>query len=215
MRNEHDHIQEQLPWFINGTLDAQRHSDVQTHLADCPRCQQELIAQQRLRAALTQPAKVEIAPQASFNKLWERISCEDRGQRIQIKKNPGRELRRWWQQQWRQHWIPVTLSAQALAIVVLVGFLAIRGESPASYHTVTAPSHEDKPIIHVVFADDTRLSDVKEVLTQLGLDIVEGPSAAGVYALTPSARSSNNDLVTKVKTLREDPRVRFAELSHP
>jgi anti-sigma factor RsiW len=212
-----DHIEDLIPWFVNDTLDAREQQRVTAHLEQCARCRAELSRQRRIRSAILQPGKVELAPQASFNKLWERISTDGQAPATSsaTRQRAGMAL------DWcRRRWMPIALAAQLLIIASLGVVIAARTHSTDSdgtgpYQTVTSDNHADQAIIHVVFADDTRLSDVKDILARTGVEVVSGPSAAGVYTLTPDARDAKADLQAMVTTLRNDPRVRFAEVSHP
>jgi hypothetical protein len=210
-----DHIEEMIPWFVNGTLNEREHKRVADHLEQCVSCRAELVAQQRIRSAILQPGKVELAPQASFNKLWERISTDDQTPVPAANTRHRAAVAAEW---CRQNWMPVALAVQVLIIVSLGVVLATRPHNDATtvpYQTVTTDNHADQAIIHVVFADDTRLSDVKDILARTGVEVVTGPSAAGVYSLTPDARSVDMNLQAVLAALRTDPRVRFAEVSHP
>src|SRR4051812_32597934 len=69
-----EHVIELLPWYVNGTLKLGGIIRVDDHVQHCAECQQELKAQQRISHAINTPNTVEIAPQPSFNKLWDRIT---------------------------------------------------------------------------------------------------------------------------------------------
>lgn len=213
MLSEHDRVVELLTWFVNGTLDVREQERVVQHLEHCEICRGELSLQQQLRNAIAQPSKVEFAPQTSFNKLWERISDEQLGQRPTALAGAWHRL---WLSWLKQQWMPLTLGLQALIIAGLsIAFALHNGGNEAAYRTVTAPNNENRAIVHAVFDDATRLSDVKDILNKTGLEVASGPTAAGVYSLTPDAARSRIDLNASVDSLRADPRVRFAELSHP
>lgn len=219
---EHEHVAELLTWFVNGRLDAREQTRVTEHLERCAMCRAELALQQRLRAAITQPVKVEFAPQTSFNKLWDRVTAEQANPSLLKRRRnsaaisqPGR-----WLQRLADHWVPVTLSMQLLVIIALLGVLFMRGNliniNTAAYRTVSSSDaiNDNRPIIHVVFDEATRLTDVKDILSKSGLEVASGPTAAGVYSLTPDSAHATS-LQQTVTSLRGDPRVRFAELSHP
>ena len=218
MQNERDHVIDDIPWYLNGTLAAHRHARVEGHLRQCADCSRELAMQQRIRGAIAQPTKIEIAPQASFNKLWDRIGTEESRSNVGTESPLSRVMESWrggirW---CRRQWMPLMLGAQALIIVALVGVLSLKYvPDVGAYRTVTTVDNEQRPIVHVVFADTVRLSDVKDILGRSGLEVVSGPSRAGVYTLTPENTVPTADIDTLLRVLREDPRVRFAELSHP
>lgn len=217
---EHDHIIELLTWFVNGTLDAREQARVLQHVEQCAICRNELALQQQVRSAITQPPKIEFAPQTSFNKLWDQISDDEMSAGTRQRHKMHTVASRWfWPRQLLRNWMPITLAVELLVIFALAGIVVTdrngSGRQPAAYRTVTDVSAIDRPIIHAVFDEATRLSDVKDILSRAGLEVVSGPTMAGVYSLTPDGSRSKSDLNETVSALRIDPRVRFAELSHP
>lgn len=221
--NEHERTFEALAWFVNGSLDAHEQQRARQHIEQCAACRAELDLQQRVRDAITQPPKVEFAPQAAFNKLWERVEQQEEALRP-----PRRTRAKKFIYPPRVHlpgisqWMPVALGVQALVIVALAVALFTRSptsiestsiEPGAPYRTVTA-TVDDRPIIHAVFDDAIRLTDTKDILSRAGLEVASGPTAAGVYSLTPDGSRAQTDLNAILATLRADPRVRFAEVSH-
>ena len=72
-----EHILELLPWYINGRLSAEDRAKVNHHLQHCAQCTAELNVHQHIQAAITAPVTVEIAPQPSFNKLWDKITAAE------------------------------------------------------------------------------------------------------------------------------------------
>jgi len=214
-----DHIAELLPWYLNGRLSADDRAKVTHHLQHCAQCTAELNLHKHLQAAITSPAKVEIAPQPSFNKLWERITAaENAEEALLINKGPVKTMNVSFQRigEWlRLQWMPIALSIQAVALIALASALIWQHQqtgNDAAYRTVTSSANVDGAVFHVVFDDAIRLADVKDILLRSNLQVSSGPTAAGVYSLTPINRELNPQQV--VKSLRDDPRVRFAEISH-
>lgn len=218
---EHQHVVELLTWFVNGRLTAAEHARVAEHLEHCALCREELALQQRVRAAIVQPTKVEFAPQTSFNKLWDKITTDAAPKSSLLGRRPSVTTpAKPWPKLVRYYWMPIALGGQVAIIVALLAILfahsSIPNNNTAAYYTVTSTdkANDNRPIIHVVFDEAARLSDMKDILGKSGLEIAAGPTAAGVYSLTPDGTGANA-LQQTVVTLRADPRVRFAELSHP
>jgi len=219
-----NHVTDLLPWYVNGRLSMQDVERVTLHLERCAHCSSELGLQQKIHAAINAPTKVEIAPQPSFNKLWDRIVAEEFGDRPTVSQpaTTTERLVTWRLQNLvervRAYWMPFMLVTQTAAIAVLVGVVVQRTSVSSSasneYRTVTSAPALNGTIIHVVFDDATRLADVKDILLRSSLQVASGPSTAGVYSLTPVNKAANINVQDTIKTLRDDPRVRFAELSH-
>lgn len=213
-----DHVSELIPWYLNGRLSPEDNARVAEHVHRCQRCNGELRLQQHVHDAITASAKVEIAPQPSFNKLWERISAEEDAVTFQSspvipKTSTVRQAIQWL----RSHWTPLFLVTQTAVIAVLAGMLTVQHlniKEDAAYRTVTSNAPLPGVVIHVVFDDATRLGDIKDILLRSNLQVAAGPTTAGVYSLSPAGARGDFNAQEIVHALRDDPRVRFAELSH-
>jgi hypothetical protein len=216
--NDHARASELLPWMVNGRIESADARWLNGHLEHCSACRDEFEAQRRIRDAITREPTVEFAPQASFNRLWKQIEAEgaDIAPRVAtVARLPvgdpvehsrfGRGL---------SPWVRATMVAQAAAILVLCGVLWLRPTAPA-YRTVTeaAPAPiVTGTVIKVIFDDQVRLADVKEILAGGDLVVASGPSEGGVYALVPRDLKSQAAVPAAAARLRADPRVRFAEV---
>lgn len=222
-----DHVIELLPWYVNGRLSLAETENVVKHLERCTICAAELDMQRALHGAINTNGKVGIAPQPSFNKLWNRIVNEQHEhETVLVTKQPHNirtpSMLSLFKQWLAGHWMPIAVMTQAAAVVVLTVMLLMKPSMVSNeYRTVTDSSAAAQgPVFHVVFDDDTRLIDVKNILTRTELQVVSGPSSAGVYSVAPLVSHSNlsghaNPNVSGIiQSLRDDPRVRFAELSH-
>ena len=218
--NDHARASELLVWMVNGRIEPADSRWLSEHLDGCASCRRELGVERRVRDAVAREPTVEFAPQASFNRLWERIEGErdmaapdapDAGGAAQEVSPESAPRAQRWQ---KRAWLPVAMAAQAAVILLLCGVLWQRSTAPA-YRTVTdsAPGPvATGDVIKAIFSDDVRLADVKEILASTELSVVSGPSEAGVYTL--AARDAHARPVTPeaAARLRADPRVRFAEL---
>ena len=175
------------------------------------------MAERRVRDAIAREPTVEFAPQASFNRLWERIESAHG----ELPSRPPAEVvtpraapdAAPPARSGRRRWVRAALAAQAAAILVLCSVLWQRPPAPA-YRTVTstapAPVAADD-VLKVIFDDQVRLADVKEILAGAGLVVASGPSEAGVYTLVARDARSRPLTAEAAAHLRADPRVRFAE----
>ncbi len=218
-----NHVVELIPWYVNGRLSPEDRMRLSAHLQDCSRCNRELNLQRQIYAAVNTSGKVEIAPQPSFNKLWNRIVTEETESEtalLQPRQSNGVSMAIKQLMQWiGSRWMPFTLVVQtvgiAMLVLVIITHASNRNENTANlYRTVTSSAPSSGTVIHVVFDDATRLVDIKDILLRSGLQVVTGPTLAGVYALSPAGKQADFDAQTAVRALRDDPRVRFAELSH-
>ena len=215
--SEHERAAELLTWQVIGRLGGDDLSWLLAHLEGCAHCRAEQRAQRRIRDAVASQPVVEFAPQASFNRLWQQIESDanidnphapEATSRAQVKAALGRSPNRWLQG---------LVAAQSAAIVLLGGALWQwqHRSVAADYRTVTeqsrAPSARFE--IKVIFADQVRVADVKDILAQTSLAIASGPNAAGIYTLINAETDSREAAQAALPRLRADPRVRFAELT--
>ena len=213
--NDHARASELLVWMINGRIEPADSRWLSEHLDGCASCRRELSVERRVRDAVAREPTVEFAPQASFNRLWERIEGErdmvapETPATVAVAASDAATPR-----SRKRSWIPLAMAAQAAVILLLCGVLWQRSTAPA-YRTVTdstpAPVATGA-VVKAIFSDDVRLADVKEILASTGLVVVSGPSEAGVYALAPRDAHAGPVTQAAAARLRADPRVRFAEL---
>jgi hypothetical protein len=86
--------------------------------------------------------------------------------------------------------------------------------APAQYRTVTSSATlAPAGSINVIFSDGATMADVQRILQAAGLNVISGPSSAGVFNVGLKERQRDEDLTASLKSLRNDPRVRFAEPS--
>ena len=215
--NEHERAAELLTWQVINRLGGDDLNWLLSHLEACAQCRAEQRAQRRIRDAVASQPVVEFAPQASFNRLWQQIEADASidnphapaaTSHSQITPALGRGPNRWLQG---------LVAVQSAAIVLLGGALWQwqHRSIAADYRTVTeqsrAPSARFE--IKVIFADQVRVADVKDILSLTSLAIASGPNAAGIYTLINAETDSREAAQAALPRLRADPRVRFAELN--
>ena len=98
---------------------------------------------------------------------------------------------------------------QAFAIAWLAGRLQLQALAP--YSTLSAPAVGATPgaAVHLVVTPDMPAGELQTLLQTARLQIVGGPSVAGVLALAPHGEPQTMD--DMLATLRANPHVRLAE----
>lgn len=182
-----------LPWFVNGTLDADEHAFVERHLEQCVRCQREVEWLRDLHAACV---AAEADPGASrvSRKLRRRLE-EPRDRR-----NVAAALSRLWSRirPW-SHWIAAT---ELVVIVVFGTWLLLAGDSPALYRTLGSrdAGGSSSGNLVVVFDPLTPESELRRILRDSGARIVDGPTQANAYILDVPVQRQDE----AVKALRRE-----------
>lgn len=202
-----------LPSVVNGTASADERSDVERHLSGCPACREELAFQQRLYTAMT-ASRATVGPdlEAGLERLLERIGQHPGAQ------SPPRARRG------AQRWSASALAYGLAALLVLGAggtalFRSGLGDAvrPAAYRTLSSGSpgleqpRAPRATIRLVVDDTMPIGRLQALLTSLGLQIVGGPGANGIYSLAPAAGAGTANLDRQIDTLRAAPGVRFAE----
>ena len=224
-----------LPWHLTGRLGTADAARVTQHLAQCAACRADLEAQRTLRERLRDDGPVEFAPQAGLAATLSRI--DELGRELQAPGGTGAAAparaavpaatgrsTRWHAPQW----LAAAVVVQAIGIGVLGSLLLARSDSrrppatpPSAYETLSTPAVEPAAgQLRAVFADDMTLGQLGGLLAARGLQVVSGPSEAGVYTLglvptrlqagAPGATSAAS-VSAALLALRADRRVRFAE----
>ena len=226
----HRRVWDLLPWYANGALHDGERRTVEAHLAECPRCREEIVACQRLgetirRTEETAPA----AHPARLARLMERIDDEER--------NGEPRWRRAVLAPWQglagllRATPPLARGARVAQLVLLIalgGLLlgappfwrpsAVSKSAPAppapAYETLSesAPAPA-APVttarLRLVFADGTTEQEARTLLLGIRGQIVAGPSALGVY--TVEVPAGPDPLENVLAHLRAQPRVSLAE----
>jgi hypothetical protein len=212
--SEHQRAADLLPWLVNGSLQGAELTWLNHHLGDCVQCREEQRRQLLLREVVARQPVVELAPQASFKRLWARIEAAANAPAdadLAPGASPAASLRRG---DWR--WGRMASIAAGIAALALVGLLVWQQDAATTgnrYHTVSSAASPVLPgQIRVVFADTATIADIKSILASAHLDAAAGPTSAGVFTLQPVTDHSGADLAAVTRALRSDPRVRFAEL---
>ena len=202
-----------IPWVVNGRATDEERRTVEQHLAECGDCREEHAFQLRLHAAVSrkaQPdaqalAKAESAAAASLQRLWQRIDGEA---------EPAPVVRRFAAGGFARGLL-VAVLIEAVGIAALSSALWTR-ESPragsAPYVTLSAPQPgAARATIRAELAPTLTLGELQTLLGQTQLQLVAGPSDAGVYSLAPLLASAADTTLPVLAQLRSHPGVRFAE----
>lgn len=170
-----------LPWLVNGRLDEAERGWVDSHVAGCAECRQEIDALRELQSGCRAPdAGVDDA--AGAERGWQRLQA-----RLQpvLATSGARTVQRPWSRPRWQRW---AIAAQAAVIAILAVSLW-RQPEPAAYHTLGAAPAATPGNLVIVFDPRTDESRMRRLLLASQARIVDGPNDAGAYVLAvPPAR---------------------------
>jgi anti-sigma factor RsiW len=196
MSEGHRHAWELIPWVINGRASAEERALVDAHLKDCADCRGELAFQRELQQGITDAPEPALDARAGLDRLSRRIDAAAGGEPVSPR---SAKLVRW---------LAVAVVIEAIGLALLSTDVVFNARS-APYQTLTssAPTASGASV-RAVFAPQVPQSELQGLLQRNGLQIVAGPSEAGVYSLAIASNASAAEILA---ALRADPRVLFAE----
>lgn len=168
---------ELLPWYVNGTLEGNERAQVEAHLSACLPCRRELEAQRALQSAmLVSQRDPELARAAA--RMHAHLDAAERSPLL------GVMLRLW---HGSHPLLRGALALQLAVILALGALLALR--PPAEYRTLSSQvtGTEARTGVAVIFNTGRSEQEVRGLLAQLHLRIVDGPDDAGAYTLAVDA----------------------------
>ena len=194
-----DDIEQLLPWFVTGKLDASEKQMVESYLAAHPAMRSQIVLIEAEQAETTHNNEAVGTPAADMlAKLMARIEGDAAsGSPVAAL---GQLLQRaldWLSD--RSALVPVAAAAtialliQAGAITALVWHGGQPGPSPAAYQTASAPATvaatDQAAYVLAGFTPTATAEQIEKTLQPLGITIADGPKAGGIYRLRLSEKA--------------------------
>jgi len=215
----HQEIIELLPWYANQTLEDDERKLVEMHLADCRDCAKEVESLKAMRKTVVEvgdsgPA---LSPFA-LNRALAEIEDYERTRTTTAKAASvaTREKKGFWAKWWQ----PTPVFARALIAAQIVLVLALGSVTLYQYShpniifKTSSGGVDDKTStrITVGFNDGTTEQEIRQTILGIEGQIVEGPSALGLYTIqVPIPRERTAEIDKVLQTLRQNTKVvRFA-----
>jgi anti-sigma factor RsiW len=209
----HDAVWLLIPWYVNGRIDEPQRARVDAHLRACQDCQTEVLTQRKIcqTMAASNP-DIEQLPTASLRGLLQQLdSPASPVDMVMVMPAPAARMQQ--VASWR--WSRQVAASLATIAVATVGYMAFNHigpankTPPANYYTVTAAAPRvPLEVIRAVFTPAITVADMQRILNEAQLDIVAGPTPAGVYSL---AKTSTRSASESLRRLRQHKEVLFAE----
>lgn len=208
---EHHEVSALIPWYVNDTLDDRGCLRVDSHLAGCAACRDDLAGQSRIHEAMNAQPSVDYMPVASLKRLHARLDARTAEAPALQAALAGE--RRSGAASWRG-WVAASVAGLAVAAGLFAAnqWVQMQRQQP-NYRTVTnSAARPQGEVIRAVFAPTITLVELQTILDEAQLRIVSGPTEAGVYSL-----ASNSTLTVRASLalLRQHSTVRFAEGTLP
>lgn len=200
-RNIHAEVKLLLPWLVNDSLEDRERIKVQAHLMDCQECQVE-----RDRLQTMQETLIEDVPESSFQTpfrdLLSRIEVSERNKQA-LRLVPRQVPRMGFE--WKGL-LTAGSGVPALVTIALLVVSAVYMQVPSrddrNFHTLTEgmshPGIEHR--VRVSFESDASVEQVREVLVDIGANIIDGPNEDGAYLvdLVVPASLTDNEFIVRL-----------------
>jgi hypothetical protein len=212
----HREVWEAIPWILNGSVSQAEAHSMQEHLRVCADCREALAFERRVREAIGQPQVNVSDAEPGWQQLCARLDdpsadkqplpIEDRSARmLRSRRSPSAPVR----------WLAAAVIVEALALGASVTASWSNHRPPetvAVYRTLSqADAVTHAPTIRVVLAPSVTLEQFGNLLHAAHLQVVAGPSKAGVWSLAPADDAPSVATEAALRELRGSPQVQFAE----
>jgi anti-sigma factor RsiW len=201
-KSPHQKVQELLPWFLNGTLEADDVAQVEEHLQSCPACRSELECLQVLRSTYVD---TELAPDAEAALARLRPRLEESAPASRPRRTGERSRARPAQ---IPSWLGLALAAQ-FALILGLGWKVLQPDAALEYRALSSAATAEHAAgsLVVVFNPTASQREVARILHRSGGRIVDGPTESNGFVLAV-ASGNLKDALTR---LRAEPAVVLAE----
>ena len=181
----HKDIEALLPFYVNGTLDEHEHAEVRQAIEQSAALRQDVEALALIREEMQATTPTNEAAELGLARLMRSIEQESQP-------TPANDTAR----------APLRISpivGGAVAAMVALAFYAGTGFAPEKPEYIQASGDEMAATLTVRFQSDVQQHAVAAALLELGLVIVDGPSARGFYRLKPLDESELDTLAEMVR----------------
>ncbi len=201
----HEHAMEMLPWLINDSLPGDERAAVLDHAQSCVMCRREMKSLEDLRDSVNLLSSPVLIPEPDMRNINARID------KLIDRQNWTRRSISWIGEFFASPWRAAYV-AQSVLLVVLAAALLWPATRDTEYTMLTQASDlADGHYLRVVFSPDLTHSDLKELLNELELSIVAGPSNRGVYTLATENSIVIMERDAALASLLKNPSVLFAQ----
>lgn len=206
--DEHQAVHKLLPWHVNDTLDAAETARVLAHLAECPRCRDDVAWQARLRSQDPVDARDDAAVERGWASMRQRLQpaqpAPETAAPAQRPRAAGPMTR----------WLQLAVGLEAALVVVLA--VAWFGAAPrdesfrALGSALPAPAGANAL---VVFRPEASEAEIRSALRASGARLVGGPTVTDAYLLRLASPSP--EMLSRLRAERAVARVESLEAQVP
>ena len=168
-----------IPWYVNGTLDADAAARVEAHCDICPDCADDLAFERRLRAGVQESALADKAIEPGLARVVASTGPVPM-------RHPGRGPVRPTQRTGR---MLGAMAALAACVAIAVATVLVEGEGTGPAYQTATEAGDTASLIRLQAAPDVPREALQHLFVETGVEVLSGPSDEGVYTL----RSTGSD----------------------
>lgn len=198
---------ELIPEYLNDRLDVDARMDFEKNLRGNEALERELAEFKTLKKSYAgMSEKIPGPPPDAFSKIMKKIEhleeteAENRLDISAVKTGFSRwvEIILDWAAVPRTAW---AVAAVQMTIIIALAVVLISGPSNRSYETLSAGSIQSKSeiYINVVFKHTAMEEDIRNLLTGIPANIVDGPSETGLYVIAISSEQAVDQVILKLQ----------------
>ena len=177
-------IEELLPAMISDTLDGAKRKEIEELVAHSPELQQDVEFMTFLRQSIKE--QTEASPgELGLARLRKELALEKAAQEKRQERKPPFSIHLW----------QVAAVAASVLLVVQTVVLVNVINKDDDYEMLSGPSVQGA-MLQVTFEPDATEKQIREVLNTAGVEIIAGPSAAGVYRLQLTDETRAQESIT-------------------
>ena len=163
-----------LPFYVNGSLDADEQEEVEQALANDSELQQELAYLQALRTQVQQQQRDNSPGELGLKRLQKTLAEQKDNNEVMQQRAISSSANRW------------RFLAIAACLMLVVQTVVDNDSGSNIYNAAggkTAIQHQGQ-LVSVTFAPDITEQAMRQFLLETNVAIVDGPSALGIYRLS-------------------------------
>ena len=201
-----DALKEMIPLYLNGQLNQAEQKAFAQGLQDHPELAAEVAEFEAIQASYHDLEAETPFPQQDilFSKIMDKIDREA-APAVQTRAS-ARKDKPDWREKLGDFFYSVFKSPQvawsvAVVQVVLLVALLVGMPQHSTFQTLTAPGRmlDGQKTLPVVFDDNAREKDIRDVMIKIGATIVDGPSADGRYVVAIAGNQSQEAVADRLR----------------
>ena len=186
---EHPHPEDLLPWFVNNTLSLNQKKEVEIHLQQCRRCQNEVALLQNMRQHV-KTVPIRSPGEVGLQRLLHKVKQEKKQEQIKQRKKV-----KWWQ--------PSLAIAASMLIFVQAGLLFDAWFLSKPVVPLSGPQ-ESGIVIQISFAPTATEAEIRESISAINGSFIGGPGQLGIYRIRLNVPTTDQKGIEQaVESLRQ------------